>query len=93
MYHEGEGTKISKRRAGRWFLKAAEQGRKEAQYNVAMMYHFGTLASDTKMCTNAVEHCKRADMQFIEILPLPCFKALKACDGTDRQRQQQCTGK
>ena len=41
MYHEGEGTKISKRRAGRWFLKAAEQGRREAQYNVAMMYHFG----------------------------------------------------
>ena len=24
-------------------MKAAEQGRKEAQYNVAMMYHFGAL--------------------------------------------------
>lgn len=65
MYHEGEGTKITKRRAGRWFLKAAEQGRKEAQYNVAMMYHFGTLASDTKMCTNSLEHCKREDLQFM----------------------------
>ena len=36
--------KVNKRRAGRWFLKAAKQGRKEAQYNVAMMCHFGRLA-------------------------------------------------
>ena len=44
MYHEGHGTKINKRRAGRWWLKAAQQGRKEAQYNVAMMYQFGALS-------------------------------------------------
>lgn len=80
MYHEGHGTKINKRRAGRWFLKAAEQGRKEAQYNVAMMYHFGTASASSRG--------PKSIMYWLAFLVmLESFFKVMACQLTDQKRQ------
>lgn len=41
MYYEGKGTSVEWNKALEWYLKAAEQGMPEAQYNAGLIYFQG----------------------------------------------------
>ena len=41
MYYNGEGVAMNMQEAFKWYMKAAEQGLKEAQYSVGLMYANG----------------------------------------------------
>jgi TPR repeat protein len=42
MYRQGTGVSQDNALAVHWYLKAAEQGHAEAQYNLAVMYETGS---------------------------------------------------
>ena len=41
MHYEGRGTRQNYEEAAQWFLKAAEQGNRDAQYNLGIMHKQG----------------------------------------------------
>jgi TPR repeat protein len=59
MYHDGAGLPQNYAEAIKWYRKAADLGFAEAQFNLGIVYEFGTLQNDAeaiKWYRKAAEH-------------------------------------
>ena len=65
MYANGKGVKQDYLKASKWFRKSAEQGKPEAQFNLACMYRKGRGVKEDE--SEAVKWYKKAADQGYEV--------------------------